>query len=1023
MQSVYRPVTLSLFSGAGGLDIGFHRAGFRIVACVEKEEVFCNTLRKNVGKYSEPDCQILNQDIRLLEPSDIQVDYVDFIIGGPPCQSFSAIGRRAGGVEGVKDERGGLFEHYCRLVKYFQPQGFAFENVRGILGSNKGQDWQRIVVAFGELGYKLAYRVLDTADYGVPQHRERLILVGTRSGEFAFPRPTHGRDSTSSHSYISASEAVRGLPEQKEYSLTNPGKYGKLLEEVPPGMNYHYFTKEMGYPAPMFAWRSRFSDFLYKADPEKPVRTIVAQLGAYSGPFHWSGRKFTVPEFKRLQTFPDDYEFAGATNVTLRQIGNSVPPVFAEAIGQSILQQVFHVDLNVSLIQEGEKLSFDARKSTKAQSTRKTRVSRAEPYLPLLALIEQPQVEERIEKVNEEWFHYLDARHKRVLEHQVNDNVGSLFRVVSHRIGEKISIEVRRYIEGIESSESKIRYGIHFDHLVGNGITSIEGTLFCTDDEDMYVLWDAIEDNLRVNSAYQTMFDVYGHFTEPHPIFTLEVEILASNPSPILRFAEHFANFEATRKILPTQVLQAIFQENKDEPFNFIDIILLLRRLRFDVRVHETNRSIPPGYFRCCYPFTVSLRRQVSIAWRSASEEHQMATNIRYNDILSRAFSKAEELLQTAVPVEAVTDFSDQPSLSYPLKVSKDKEITALGKTVAEGVTTIVSNIGHNRYLYSILMTSLVEKIVNPKQDIRYAQAGTPGGYSNRSTDSIYITPFLRRHGLTCMAVSGMESGRNLERPEPLSLEFLTKPRGPGNREAFLGILHAVEEEGVDPFPIVVLLMALDLLKKQGKVYTYAKPEGLIIQDIVDAVLKHFAQAKGNGRARIPVLSIHAVYQSLVSEVSRYSGKTIRPPNRHTGNDKEGWIGDIQIDWENGLPFEAVEVKAGHQITSDMVRALPNKFRGMNVDRYYILSTEEEYIKESERNEVIETVQSIRLATGCQVIINGLNRSLWYYMRLIDNPSEFIVRYTNLIETDIDIKDEHRALWADILAELSTTKS
>ncbi|WP_199347368.1 DNA (cytosine-5-)-methyltransferase [Tolypothrix tenuis] len=135
-----KPVTLSLFTGAGGLDIGFHHAGFRIVACVEQEKIFCQTLQLNLGRYLEPDCQIINKDIRILEPHEINVTQVDFIIGGPPCQSFSAIGRRAGGISGILDARGSLFEHYCRLVKHYQPQGFLFENVRGILSANKGKD-------------------------------------------------------------------------------------------------------------------------------------------------------------------------------------------------------------------------------------------------------------------------------------------------------------------------------------------------------------------------------------------------------------------------------------------------------------------------------------------------------------------------------------------------------------------------------------------------------------------------------------------------------------------------------------------------------------------------------------------------------------------------------------------------------------------------------------------------------------------------------------------------------------------
>ncbi|HEU5383192.1 MAG TPA: DNA cytosine methyltransferase, partial [Ktedonobacteraceae bacterium] len=123
-EKITHPTTLSLFSGAGGLDIGFHKAGFKIIACIELESIFCQTLQNNVGTYLDIDCQVLQRDIRDFMPEDLMTGDVEFIIGGPPCQSFSAIGRRAGGAEGMMNDRGGLFEHYCRLVDYYRPKGF-----------------------------------------------------------------------------------------------------------------------------------------------------------------------------------------------------------------------------------------------------------------------------------------------------------------------------------------------------------------------------------------------------------------------------------------------------------------------------------------------------------------------------------------------------------------------------------------------------------------------------------------------------------------------------------------------------------------------------------------------------------------------------------------------------------------------------------------------------------------------------------------------------------------------------------
>ena len=175
-------------------------------------------------------------------------------------------------------------------------------------------------------------------------------MIGSRTAPLCLPRPLFGPDSIDEVPHVTASQAIEDLQDTNEVPNVYTGKYGQLLGEVPPGQNYHFFTKEMGYPAPIFAWRSRFSDFLYKADPTKPVRTIVASLGAYSGPFHWKNRKFTIDEFKRLQTFPDDYQIVGGANIVQRQIGNSVPPLFAECLAKAVRQQLFGVDLRIAVV-------------------------------------------------------------------------------------------------------------------------------------------------------------------------------------------------------------------------------------------------------------------------------------------------------------------------------------------------------------------------------------------------------------------------------------------------------------------------------------------------------------------------------------------------------------------------------------------------------------------------------------------------------------------------------------------------
>lgn len=356
--------TLSLFSGAGGLDIAFHDAGFQIETAVEINERFAATLRANAGKggYLEG-TEVTCKDVREFHPPAGRK--IDFILGGPPCQSFSAAGRRAAGVQGTQDERGTLFQEYVRLLKQLQPRAFLFENVYGITGAEQGKAWLSIRRGFEDAGYNIAFRILDTADYGVAQHRERMFIVGIRDKSFLFPAPTHGPDSPDGTPPVGAAEAVAGAavtPEEQQARIG--GRFGHLLEQVPDGLNYSFFTEKMGHPQPIFAWRSKFSDFLYKADPKVPVRTIKAQGGQYTGPFHWQNRPFTVSELKRLQTFPDRYALVGKRQIAIHQIGNSVPCQIARVMALAILEQVFSVPLPARLpvLQDEQELGFRKRK-------------------------------------------------------------------------------------------------------------------------------------------------------------------------------------------------------------------------------------------------------------------------------------------------------------------------------------------------------------------------------------------------------------------------------------------------------------------------------------------------------------------------------------------------------------------------------------------------------------------------------------------------------------------------------------
>jgi DNA (cytosine-5)-methyltransferase 1 len=242
--------TLSLFSGAGGLDIGFKQAGFDVLGCVETNKTYCETLSANVSTKTKVHCG----DIRAFDTRPYRRAGIQCVVGGPPCQTFSAAGRRSGGVIGIEDERGQLFKAYCRVLAELKPKVFVFENVYGLPGANGGGPWRAMVRAFSKLGYRLSAEVIDAADYGVPQHRERLILVGYRTGQFTLPLPTHGPDSADGPSLVSVQEAIDDLQDPNEpFHDDLGGLYGHLLPLVPEGLNYSFFTAEMGYPEPVFA--------------------------------------------------------------------------------------------------------------------------------------------------------------------------------------------------------------------------------------------------------------------------------------------------------------------------------------------------------------------------------------------------------------------------------------------------------------------------------------------------------------------------------------------------------------------------------------------------------------------------------------------------------------------------------------------------------------------------------------------------------------------------------------------------
>ena len=379
----------------------------------------------------------------------------------------------------------------------------------------------------------------------------------------------------------------------------------------------------------------------------------------------------------------------------------------------------------------------------------------------------------------------------------------------------------------------------------------------------------------------------------------------------------------------------------------------------------------------------------------------------------------AEEIL---VELHAEVEKDDFALLNSRRKLSKValtecKNAQHVPPTVLDAIETIVENKSANKYLFSILVASCVKKIIDPNQDIRMAQDNMPRGYSNRSFDQRHVTPFLKRHSYTHCEASGLESGRNFERPLPWDLEYPANPRGKGNREAFLGILNYIEDQKGDPKAVALCLLSHDLSKQRQAGKTIVPPKEAKIAKIMRIFNRHFEESSGQGKSRLPVLALYAIYERLVVELDRYDGTELVPLERHTTADlRSGSIGDIQVN-RQGEPFEGVEVKSEKPITAAMVRELPRKFVGGDVSRYYLLSTCTPYVLEEDEESVAKAIQEVEEETGTQIIVNGLLRTLWYYLRLLKDPAIILPIYQGLLEADEDIRLELKTTWNEIILE------
>ena len=326
----------SLFSGCGGLDLGFTNAGFELVYANDIDRDVWETFEKNNG------VQIDKRSI-VDVPSE-EIPDCDGIVGGPPCQSWSL----AGAMRGIKDPRGQLFYEYIRILKDKKPLFFLAENVPGIISKAHRAEFEKILEKFKEIGYNVNYKLLNAKDYGVPQERKRVIIVGLREDlgkTFEFPKPTHKKESL-----VTLEQALAGLPEAK------PSKEKNYANENLDFPNQEYMN---GGFSTIYMSRNRRKDwndcsFTIQAGgrhaPLHPSSAKMCKLEADKWEFEGKDpqyRRLSVREAARIQTFPDDFIFHyDQIAKGYKMIGNAVPVKLAEVIAENIKKDLEPAETN-----------------------------------------------------------------------------------------------------------------------------------------------------------------------------------------------------------------------------------------------------------------------------------------------------------------------------------------------------------------------------------------------------------------------------------------------------------------------------------------------------------------------------------------------------------------------------------------------------------------------------------------------------------------------------------------------------
>jgi DNA (cytosine-5)-methyltransferase 1 len=330
----------------------------------------------------------------------------------------------------------------------------------------------------------------------------------------------------------------------------------------------------MHHPTPVFAWRSKFSGFLYKLDPNEPSKTLVAQQGKYDGPFHWNNRKLNINELIRIQGFPKNYIFKGSKISIQKQIGNSVAPKMGRALAQAVKNQVFGFKSKIELIRD---IPIIKRSLKKRVSINNRNISKSINV-------------EDLELFRVDW-----------------KNSKSVYELINSGI--KVSCVQNEGVLNLSASikqeiKTSIKISLNFSESFTGEFKKIECEFFTADPLDFNLAWDCIHRTINNFTSYEDLGPLFGHFTEPYPKFDVALSFDKLD-CDYISFFDWMTNYKNLSKTHDANILTDLFGKKT----SFKNIVALLRGRYVDIRVNETNRTIPKNQFRICYPFTIPTWR------------------------------------------------------------------------------------------------------------------------------------------------------------------------------------------------------------------------------------------------------------------------------------------------------------------------------------------------------------------------------------------------------------------------------